>query len=301
MESKGSLSKVVLSFIFRLMLCSPCPTHQKQSLLRFKSSFVDAYNTSDPSLLDLGSWDSTSDSCAWNRVVCGSYSRSIVALNLSNIYTPLQHYNINPNILDPIYSITSLSLLNISYNFIVGEISGKGLANLTKLVHLDMSLNDFNGTIPAQVFQLKNLQFLDLSYNSLKGGLSSVVGKLGNLRTRKLEENVLDGYVPVQIGNLTKSQHFSINHNKLLGRIPDSIGYLKGLERLYMSENSFSGLIPPSISNLIRLETLLLENNRLSGEIPSSLFDIESLKILNLGGNTLTWNNNVKIVPKYDM
>ncbi|XP_017225214.1 receptor-like protein 46 [Daucus carota subsp. sativus] len=186
-----------------------------------------------------------------------------------------------------------------------------------------MSSNEFNGTIPAQVFQLKNLQFLDLSYNSLKDGLSSEVGKLGNLKTLKLEENRLDGYVPEQIGNLTKLQHFSINYNKFSGRIPDSIGYLKGLERLYMSENSFSGFIPPSINipewifcdcNLtgifpiwlaeMEVKSVLLSRNKLTGSITSRLFQSASLSILALSKNNYSGElpenigdaNNIKVL-----
>lgn len=102
------------------------------------------------------------------------------------------------------------------------------MANLTKLVHLDMSGNYFYGSIPPQLFHWRFLQFLDVSSNYfLDGGLSNEVGKLGNLRTLKLEKNMLDGYIPVQIGNLTKLHQFSISHNKFAGGIPDSIGNLK--------------------------------------------------------------------------
>nr|XP_017225202.1 PREDICTED: LRR receptor-like serine/threonine-protein kinase GSO2 [Daucus carota subsp. sativus] len=302
MKRTGSLSKLVVSFIFIFMFipCLSCPAHQKQSLLHFKSSLLNA--TSEYSFLGvfdgLQSWNSTSDCCTWSRVVCGSHSRSIIALHLDDLPAPYPPSDIiHSKILEPIFGIRSLLLLNISYNLIEGEISGEGLANLTKLVHLDMRLNLFNGTIPAQLFQLKFLQFLDLSKNSLKGGLSEV-GKLGNLRTLKLEKNLLDGYIPEHIGNLTRLQQFSINYNKFAGQIPNSIGKLKELEKVDLSRNSFTGVIPPPMRNLSKLKTLLLEDNMLSGEIPYGVFEIESLKNLNLGGNKLVWNNNVKIAPK---
>ncbi|XP_074335880.1 receptor-like protein 46 [Apium graveolens] len=317
-----SLIKLFVPFSFMLMPCLACPPHQKQSLLHFKSSLLNIFSTSNSSVVGLESWNSTSDCCTWTRVVCSSHARVITALHLQ--FFPILYYmKMNSSILDPIYGIRTLMLLDISSNSMRGEISGYGLANLTKLVHLDMSYNDLNGPIPAQLFHLKFLRFLDLSYNfALKGGLSSEVGKLGNLRTFNLEGNMLDGNIPVEIGNLTKLQNFSISDNKFSGGIPDSVGNLMGLERLdlrnnnlqmqipntignlfnlfslRLSKNSFIGVIPPSILNLSKLETLNLEDNLLSGEIPSCLFDIKSLKNLNLGGNTLIWNNNVNIVPK---
>ncbi|GJT44423.1 leucine-rich repeat-containing protein [Tanacetum coccineum] len=48
--------------------------------------------------------------------------------------------------------IRSLKQIDISMNGLQGEIPGDGLGNLTQLVHLDMSLNRFNGSIPNQIF-----------------------------------------------------------------------------------------------------------------------------------------------------
>nr|XP_017225212.1 PREDICTED: leucine-rich repeat receptor protein kinase EMS1-like [Daucus carota subsp. sativus] len=300
---------VRLSFIFFLVPCLCCPAYQKQSLLHFKSSLLNSYNTSNSSSFGLESWDSISDCCKWTRVVCSSHSRDIIALHLDDLCMDGSKSSMNVRVLDPIYGIRSLRFLNISYTWVQGEISGEGLANLTKLIHLDMSQNLLNGSIPAQLFQLRFLQSLDLSDNSLKDGLSREIGKLEDLRSLKLDRNSIDGNIPVQIGNLTRLQQFSISHNKFLGRIPESILNLKELEKLDASNNylemhipnrigtlfhisilvlgvnRLTGSIPLSIRNLSKLETLRLEDNMLSGEIPSWLFDIDSLKNLYLGGN----------------
>ncbi|WOH15428.1 hypothetical protein DCAR_0934968 [Daucus carota subsp. sativus] len=328
-----SMIKPLLSFIFMFVPCLSCRAHKKQSLLQFKSNLLDMYHTSSSSSLGLESWDSNSDCCNWTRVVCSLHSHEITALHLGGLHLLFRYFLPNTKIWDPIYGIRSLTFLDISYSYIQGEIPGNGLANLTKLVHFDMSRNYFNGSIPPQLFHLRFLQFLDLSENLLKGGLSGEIGKLGNLKTLMLDHNFLDGNLPVQIGNLTKLrqfsvrnltrlQQFSISHNKFLGRIPESILNLKELEKLDASNNylemhipnrigtlfhisilvlgvnRLTGSIPLSIRNLSKLETLRLEDNMLSGEIPSWLFDIDSLKNLYLGGNKFIWNNHVKIVPK---
>ncbi|WOH15430.1 hypothetical protein DCAR_0934970 [Daucus carota subsp. sativus] len=191
-----------------------------------------SYETSNSTSFGLESWDSIFDCCKWSRVVCSSHSRDITALHLGDLHMHDESRPVDIRILDPIYGIRSLRFLNISHTGIQGEISGEGLANLTKLTYLDMSQNSLNGSIPAQLFQLRFLQSLDLSDNSLKDGLSREIGKLGNLRSLKLDRNSIDGNIPVRIGNLTRLQQFSVSRNKLLGPIPDSILNLKGLEKL---------------------------------------------------------------------
>ena len=52
------------------------------------------------------------------------------------------------------------------------------------------------------------------------------------------------------------------------------------------------------MQKLIKLDSLNLDGNLLTGEIPLWLFDFKDFLSLHLGGNNLTWNNNMKIVPK---
>ncbi|KAK3022750.1 hypothetical protein RJ639_045615 [Escallonia herrerae] len=80
--------------------------------------------------------------------------------------------------------------------------------------------------------------------------------------------------------------------------IPSEIGKLSNISTLALGKKRLTGVIPTSVQNLSKLETLELEKNMLSREIPSWLFRKKALKNLFLGGNNLTWNNNLKIVPK---
>lgn len=48
------------------------------------------------------------------------------------------------------------------------------LGNLSSLVKLDISSNQFNGTFLEVIGQLKMLTYLDISYNSLEGVASEV-------------------------------------------------------------------------------------------------------------------------------
>ncbi|KAG8657720.1 receptor-like protein 46 [Manihot esculenta] len=328
------MAKLILIFLFFIFLITPtslsCPDDQKQALLQFKSLVFNIINSSSSdyyySPLGLDSWNSSSDCCYWEMVTCNSRSssRSVTALDLHSLFPlgPQGPMPVPSSVLSPLSRIKSLMFLDISSNYIVGEIPVDMLANLSRLVHLDLMFNNFSGFIPSQIFHFKYLQYLDISSNFLTGMLSEEVGALKNLRVLKLDYNSLAGNIPGEIGNLTKLQRLSLRGNSFVGRIPSSVLYLKELQELDLRDNALSMEIPANIGELTNLTTLALSNNRLTGGIPSSiqklnklqilrlqdnllaggiptwLFDIKSLKELFVGGNNLTWDNNVDLMPK---
>lgn len=107
-------------------------------------------------------------------------------------------------ILAPLFRIRSLKQLGMSANSIQGELSGNSFANLNELCCLDLRQNEFNGSIPSQLFQLRYLQYLDLSGNSFHGILSGEVSYFQNLRLFNMQYNLLTGNIPQEIGNMTK-------------------------------------------------------------------------------------------------
>ena len=94
--------------------------------------------------------------------------------------------------------------LDVSSNFIQGEIPGDGFGNLTRLISLDMGGNSFNGTIRPELFSIKTLQHLDLSMNAIGGTLSCDIKELKNLEELFLDENLIGGEIPPEIGKNLK-------------------------------------------------------------------------------------------------
>ncbi|KAM3693411.1 hypothetical protein ACJW31_08G164700 [Castanea mollissima] len=309
--AKLSLLLALLIF-FTPSLC--CPEDQKQALLEFKSSLIKT--TSSPSLeiplFELESWNSSSDCCNWKRVICSTrfHPRTVIALYLDSLVSmqSTEPIVVTSTILTPLFRIRSLMLLDMTGNQIQGELPGDNVANLSKLVYLDLKNNIFNGSISSQLFHLRYLQYLDLSINSFHGILIGEVGSLQNLRVLNLEGNSLVGNIPKEIGNMTKLRQLYLRNNSFFGEIPSSFLYLKELEVLDLRDNFLSkkipnfigslsniislelsnkkltGRIPSSIKKLKKLETLQFENNLLSGEIPSWLFNIKSVKRFFWGG-----------------
>ncbi|KAF9593883.1 hypothetical protein IFM89_025817 [Coptis chinensis] len=136
-----------------------------------------------------------------------SPSRNVVVLDIYSFVTSLapEVVVVKSAVLAPLFRITTLTKLDISSNYIQGELPTNGIANFIKLLHLDLRENSFNGSIPTKLFRLQRLQYLDMSSNMLNGILSQEVGALWNLRVLNLAENFLYGEIPMEIGNLTQN------------------------------------------------------------------------------------------------
>ena len=69
-----------------------------------------------------------------------------------------------------LYHCRSLRYLNISHNYIEGEIPNDiGLGLSPNLSTLDLSGNELNGTMPSSLSRLQNLEHLLLHDNHLTG------------------------------------------------------------------------------------------------------------------------------------
>ena len=151
----------------------------------------------------------------------------MIALYLTNLFFRLSPQpQVGSTILAPLFHIRSLKNLSISDNNIQGEIPGVGFANLSNLVLLDMSGNNFKGSIPPQLFGLPYLRELYLDDSSLTGKLLP-------------DDEETEKYV---ISSTSKLQVLSLSGNKFSDGMLLSILCLKGLEFLDLSYNDLLAL-----------------------------------------------------------
>ena len=135
-------------------------------------------------------------------------------------------------------SPNSTFFLDLSSNDITGHIP-IWVMNLTKLNHLDFSLNMLQGSIPISISQ--PFAFLDISSNRLQGSLLVLSSPI---------------------------YFYSISKNKLTGKISPMICNMIFLEIPNLLENSLSGKIPKCLGNLSdSLMILNLRRNNLCGTI----------------------------------
>jgi Leucine-rich repeat (LRR) protein len=157
--------------------------------------------------------------------------------------------------------------------------------NLSYLTVLDLSYNNLSGEISPEISQLTQLTRLELDHNQLTGAIPASLGNLVNLQDLRLDDNKLSGFLPSELTSLANLRDISLGGNQLTGAIPGWLENLSDLERLNLSENQFTGGIPEQLGNLNKLKYLVLGNNQLSGSIPAWLGDMSTLLSLGLNDN----------------
>ncbi|XVF81445.1 hypothetical protein PTKIN_Ptkin15bG0155700 [Pterospermum kingtungense] len=312
-----------LLFVFSLCLFSPtassigtaCHDSERSALLQFKKSFlIWKFASSEPSAYPkVHQWrldkEGNGDCCAWDGVKCNNNTGHVIRLDLSSSFL---YGSIDSS--SSLFHLVHLRRLNLSDNNFKHSEIPSGIANLSRLSHLDLSSSSFSGQIPSQVLKLSKLVVLNLSMNELElqsPGLRNLVEKLTNLKELHLGGVNISSKVPQNLGNLSSLTSLSLSNCSLQGPLPSSIGELTKLEYLSLSDNQFSGQIPSSLANLTQLTYLSLYENSFSpgtlswlgkqtklthlslfqanlyGEIPSSLGNLTLLTYLGLDSNQL--------------
>ncbi|XP_026381044.1 putative receptor-like protein kinase At3g47110 [Papaver somniferum] len=226
----------------------------------------------------LVSWKNHSDHCTWSGIKCNrEHPRRVTVLELS-------HLHLGDYIPTVIGNLTFLMTLRLSYNNFCGEIPQE-IGRLFRLQFLDLSYNQLSGEIPQEIGHLFRLQSLHLSYNYLSGEIPSSLKNCVDLKRLYLTNNDLNGKIPPSLQSLKGIQELILERNGLSGPVPEYLESFHFLKKLDLSYNQLSGEIPEEIGRLFELQFLDLSDNQLSGEIPSSLKNCLDLKGLYLSSN----------------
>jgi Leucine-rich repeat (LRR) protein len=283
-----SLLQLVLVILFTPSLC--CPEDQKQALLLFKASFLNATASTTYSS-KFESWNSSSDCCQWERVNCTSPfgSKTVIALYLSDIvvWNTEEPRVVSFTIFTPLFRIRSLTDLDLSYNEIQGELLGDDLANMSKLIRLDLEGNSFHGNIPKEIGNMTKLQQLFLSGNSFFGEVPASILNLNLSITLDFSNNNLTGTIPSSIQKLTKLETLNLENNLLTGDIPSWLFNIKGLKFLYLGGNYLTWNNKAKIMPRCTLFGLSMRSCGLTGEIPDWISTQKTLVALDLSQNQL--------------
>ncbi|XP_057789525.1 receptor-like protein 54 [Salvia miltiorrhiza] len=107
------------------------------------------------------------------------------------------------------------------------RITLKGLDQLlTRLLEafttIDLSSNNFSGSIPDSIGNLNSLRYLNLSHNNLMGHIPASLGNISVLESLDLSSNKLDGGIPSELTSLTFLEKLNLSMNNLVGQIPQS-------------------------------------------------------------------------------
>ncbi|KAJ0028776.1 hypothetical protein Pint_36324 [Pistacia integerrima] len=147
----------------------------------------------------------------------------------------------------------------------------------SSLVTLDLSHNQFNGTIPYWTDKLSQLNYLILTNNSFEGEEETIDVSWKNM-----------SYTTYKGVTLTLIYGIDLSCNNLMGKIPPQIGNLTKIVTLNLSHNRLTGFIPKTFSNLKKIQSLDLSYNNLNGNIPPELVELNSLSAFNVAHNNLS-------------
>lgn len=135
--------------------------------------------------------------------------------------------------------------------------------------------------------------------NQFTGSIPSEIGDLRRLRVLNLHRNMLgaetDRYaLPESVANLRALEFLDASGNKLHGAIPRGLATLPMLQQLNLDDNFMTGEIPGDWSQANSLESLVLEGNRLRGHLPAFL--PRNLTFLDVHENFLTGSVNEPLI-----
>lgn len=187
---------------------------------------------------------------------------------------------------------STLLHLDLSLNNLSGTVPAT-LGSCSSLEYIDISSNNFSGELPIQTFlNLRNLNKLVLSYNYFVGSLPESLSKMTNLKTLDVSSNNISGLIPSGLCEDPKNSltELYLQNNFFTGRIPEALGNCSQLISLDLSFNFLTGTIPSSLGSLTKLQDLIIWLNQLHGEIPQELMNIQTLENLILDFNELTGN-----------
>ncbi|KAK2393724.1 calmodulin-binding receptor kinase CaMRLK [Trifolium repens] len=174
--------------------------------------------------------------------------------------------------------MTNLQFLDLSGNFLQGQIPNWFWRSFSSLSTVNLSNNRFGGSIAMTTktkpisqngsFFSSSLQNLNLSHNRFTNQVQ--VSFFHNLKILDLSHNNLNT-LPYGFQNVTKLNYLDLSNCNIKGNIKP-ISYLKSLSSLNLSNNSLNGSFPLDFPSLNNLKFLNISNNNFNSSISLNKF-----------------------------
>ncbi|WOL00581.1 putative LRR receptor-like serine/threonine-protein kinase [Canna indica] len=181
---------------------------------------------------------------------------------------------------------TSLRVLVVSENYLVGDFSSNTFASDCELEILDLSRNHFSRVFPDSIANCSKMTNLNLWGNKFTGAVPSGIGSLSELKVLYLGNNSFDRNIPNELLNCSKLILLDFSKNNFTGEVQKIFGQFRTLNYLIIHGNNYTGGIESSgILELPKLIRLDLSQNKFSGDIPVGITKMQTLKILIMADN----------------
>lgn len=158
-----------------------------------------------------------------------------------------------------------------------------------KVVAIELGFNNLQGSIPASIAHLTQLESLKLFFNQIGGSIPEEIGNLTNLKVLDLNSNNISGTIPSSIENLSNLEYFLVSSNNLTGMLSNELAQLNNLKELVLFDNHFFGDLPYALTELTQLDHLIISNNNFNSESLQN-----SLALLSANGTNVDFG---EIIP----
>ncbi|KAL8133592.1 hypothetical protein AgCh_008883 [Apium graveolens] len=131
-------------------------------------------------------------------------------------------------------SLNSLKSLSLGGNYFSGEIPNAysryyTSGRIPKAIGATELVNNFSGTLPSEIYNLKMLMRINISANSLTGYIPASIANCTKLIYIDLSPNRVNSELSSQITMLQDLNALNLFQNQLSDEIPRQLGYMKGL------------------------------------------------------------------------
>ena len=141
------------------------------------------------------------------------------------------------------------------------------LSDLVNLKTLHLYENDFTGTLPESLQQLKSIESLFLSSNRFTGTIPESLSLMSRTLTGLyLSDNYFEGTIPTHLCEFIGLEALFLDTNKLSGSIPACFGGFSDLKQLYLFNNQLTGKVPSSIQGLKQLSKFWSQSTKVNQE-----------------------------------
>lgn len=189
--------------------------------------------------------------------LAGSIPRSIGSLPaLSNVM--LCHNHLSGSV--PPFLSQTLTRLDLKHNDLSGSLWATSLP--PSLQYLSLSWNRLNGPVDRLLTRLNRLNYLDLSLNQFTGTIPSNIFTFP-ITNLQLQRNLFSG--PVRPFGQVSITTVDLSHNSLSGPVSPMFSTV---QNLYLNNNRFTGHVPASFVDRLlaaSIQILYLQHNFLTG------------------------------------
>ncbi|KAH0724448.1 hypothetical protein KY285_000276 [Solanum tuberosum] len=269
--------------VFSSSLPHLCPNDQALALLQFKNTFT---INLDASYIDYypksAKWNRSTDCCSWDGVKCNETTGQVIELDLSRCQLRGKFHSNSS-----LFKLSNLKKLDLSYNDFSGSLISPKFGELSSLTHLDLSYSSFRGLIPAEISCLSKLQVLRIESYTYElrfepHNFELLLKNLTQLRELNLQFLNISSTIPLNFSSYLST--LILRGTQLRGVLSERVFHLSNLEYLDLSENPQLTVKFPTTkwNSSASLMVLYLYSVNATGRIPESFGHLTSLHKLDL-------------------